>query len=213
MRWRRLGIVGGAGCAGRARCRKPAVSGAHRRRRAAGARRHARRAAAQPIRVHPAAVLHGDARRAGGAVHNPCYACHLHPRGAELRRRQRSAAVVHACRGARRRTPGATCSRRRWRARRARPTSRCWRTSAQSNYFDAAGEHRRWRAAWRALPAAWDGEGDHRWDGYVPDACFHFDDRGFDRTPDGSATGWRAFAYTPFLGGRSCRPTARWTTC
>lgn len=49
-------------------------------------------------------------------------------------------------------------------------------------------------------PTAWDSDGDGRWSGYVPDALFQFDDEGFDRTPDGGYTGWRAFAYHPFLG-------------
>ena len=50
------------------------------------------------------------------------------------------------------------------------------------------------------LPAHWDGNGNGRWDGYVPDAGFHFDDQGFDHDANGALTGWRAFAYTPFLG-------------
>ena len=36
--------------------------------------------------------------------------------------------------------------------------------------------------------------------GYQPDAWFAFDDQGFDRRPDGTFTGWRAFAYYPFPG-------------
>ncbi len=34
----------------------------------------------------------------------------------------------------------------------------------------------------------------------MPDAWFRFDDRGFDHAPDGAPTGWRAFAYYPFVG-------------
>lgn len=49
-------------------------------------------------------------------------------------------------------------------------------------------------------PAAWDVNGDGRWSGFVPDAWFRFDEDGFDLAPDGTATGWRAFAYYPFLG-------------
>lgn len=51
-----------------------------------------------------------------------------------------------------------------------------------------------------ALPAVWDVNGNGKWDGYVPDAGFNFDTQGFDRLADGSYTGWRAFAYAPFLG-------------
>ncbi|WP_200154958.1 hypothetical protein [Chromatium okenii] len=50
------------------------------------------------------------------------------------------------------------------------------------------------------LPPTWDHQGDGRWDGYRPDAYFHFDNQGFDRDPAGGYTGWRAFAYHPFPG-------------
>ncbi|WP_295405334.1 hypothetical protein [uncultured Thiocystis sp.] len=52
----------------------------------------------------------------------------------------------------------------------------------------------------RALPADWDLERDGRWDGYLPDVDFQFDDQGFDRDPEGGYTGWRAFAYYPTPG-------------
>ncbi|MET0591725.1 MAG: alkaline phosphatase family protein [Polyangiaceae bacterium] len=69
----------------------------------------------------------------------------------------------------------------------------------ESNYFDADG-----RIALRArladLPASWDSDDDGRWDGFVPDAWFRFDDRGFDLAPDGRRTGWRALAYYSLPG-------------
>ena len=49
-------------------------------------------------------------------------------------------------------------------------------------------------------PAGWDVDGDGRWSGFVPDAYYDFDADGFDRKPDGSLTGWRAFAYQPLPG-------------
>lgn len=52
----------------------------------------------------------------------------------------------------------------------------------------------------RHLPPNWDLRGDGRWDGYIPDSYFDFDGQGFDRDPAGGYTGWRAFAYYPFLG-------------
>jgi len=52
----------------------------------------------------------------------------------------------------------------------------------------------------RALPEAWDVDGDGIWSGYTPDCQFAFDTEGFDKKADGSYTGWRAFAYAPFLG-------------
>ena len=34
----------------------------------------------------------------------------------------------------------------------------------------------------------------------MPDVQFAFDDHGYDHHPDGTPTGWRAFAYYPFVG-------------
>jgi hypothetical protein len=36
--------------------------------------------------------------------------------------------------------------------------------------------------------------------GYLPDAYFDFDERGFDRDDEGKPTGWRAFSYAPLKG-------------
>ncbi|BCO10371.1 hypothetical protein GF1_27470 [Desulfolithobacter dissulfuricans] len=69
----------------------------------------------------------------------------------------------------------------------------------QSNYLDSDGNiilNRRLRN----LPPAWDYNNNGRWDGYTPDCWFQFDDLGFDRTPEGGYSGWRAFAYYPFPG-------------
>ncbi len=50
------------------------------------------------------------------------------------------------------------------------------------------------------LPKAWDANGDGRWSGYVPDCYYRFDEQGFDRAPDGTPSGWRAYGYYPFPG-------------
>lgn len=50
------------------------------------------------------------------------------------------------------------------------------------------------------VPAAWDADNDGTWNGYVPDLYLRFDDDGFDHDLQGNYTGWRAFAYYPFLG-------------
>lgn len=50
------------------------------------------------------------------------------------------------------------------------------------------------------LKPEWDVNANGVWDGYTPDCYFHFDEEGFDKTPNGDYTGWRAFAYYPFLG-------------
>jgi hypothetical protein len=50
------------------------------------------------------------------------------------------------------------------------------------------------------LPHDWDIDGNQAWDGYAPDVWFRFDDHGFDLRPDGTRSGWRAFAHYPFPG-------------
>lgn len=50
------------------------------------------------------------------------------------------------------------------------------------------------------LPDEWDYNSNGQWDGYTPDAWLNFDAEGFDHDPAGGYTGWRAFAYYPFLG-------------
>jgi hypothetical protein len=54
--------------------------------------------------------------------------------------------------------------------------------------------------ALRALPSTWDGQGDGKWDGFIPDVWYRFDDHGFDLQPDGTPSGWRAFASYPLPG-------------
>jgi len=50
------------------------------------------------------------------------------------------------------------------------------------------------------IPAEWDRNKNGKWDGYTPDIYFNFNEEGFDVNPRGELTGWRAFAYYPFLG-------------
>jgi hypothetical protein len=52
----------------------------------------------------------------------------------------------------------------------------------------------------KKVPIKWDFNKNNRWDGYIPDCYFNFDSHGFDKNLDGEYTGWRAFAYYPFLG-------------
>ncbi|WP_052347772.1 hypothetical protein [Imhoffiella purpurea] len=68
------------------------------------------------------------------------------------------------------------------------------------NYRDAQGRPILAETLTRDLPDTWDLDGNGQWDGYVPDAYFDFDEAGFDRTPDGGYSGWRAFGYHPFPG-------------
>ncbi len=50
------------------------------------------------------------------------------------------------------------------------------------------------------VPNEWDYNENGKWDGYIPDCYFNFDNEGFDKNQKGNYTGWRSFAYRPFLG-------------
>jgi hypothetical protein len=69
----------------------------------------------------------------------------------------------------------------------------------QSNYFDADG-HIGLARVLEHPPADWDVNLNGQWDGFIPDVQYNFDAHGFDHRVDGTPTGWRAFAYYPFLG-------------
>lgn len=69
----------------------------------------------------------------------------------------------------------------------------------EDNYKDANGNITLARKL-NDLPAQWDRNSNDKWDGYTPDAYFNFDEKGFDKSPNGSYSGWRVFAYYPFLG-------------
>ena len=218
MRFRLIGRIRVA--AGWPRWRAVA-SRPHRAARRSGARRTTTRrpcqaacaaAAQESIRVHPAPVLHGDARSRGRRGPQPLLRLPPASGGAELRRRQRSAAVVSPAvgRGA---EPLAQPVRAAGRARAARRAiEQVLARVRESNYFDAAGDIPLARRL-RALPAAWDGENDHRWNGYVPDARFHFDERGFDRSRRRQRDRLARVRLHAVSSAGSCRPTARWTTC
>jgi hypothetical protein len=51
-----------------------------------------------------------------------------------------------------------------------------------------------------AVPEKWDRNKNGAWDGFIPDSYYNFNGKGFDIDPNGKATGWRVFAYYPFLG-------------
>lgn len=67
------------------------------------------------------------------------------------------------------------------------------------NYHDANGAPEL-AARLKHPPAGWDINGDGTWSGYVPDIYFHFDDEGYDVSPNGQRDGWRAYGYLPLPG-------------
>lgn len=69
----------------------------------------------------------------------------------------------------------------------------------ESNYFDTQGNIALAEQL-NNIPEEWDVNGNGKWDGYTPDCYYNFDSEGFDIKPDGEPSGWRAFAYYPFLG-------------
>lgn len=69
----------------------------------------------------------------------------------------------------------------------------------QDNYRDASGKVKLITTI-NAHIKTYDANGNGQWDGYLPDVYFQFDHEGFDRSPSGEYSGWRSFAYYPFLG-------------
>jgi hypothetical protein len=135
---------------------------------------------------------------AGGKAHNPCYTCHV---GSQLPNFIDDGELQRGYDFA----PGARQNR--WSnlfvdwgsADRSSTTEEILQYVRQSNYFDAQGGIRLARQL-TPPPKAWDQGDDGRWSGFIPDAHFRFDDAGFDRSPDGAYSGWRAYAYYPLPG-------------
>jgi hypothetical protein len=151
-----------------------------------------------PVAYIPAQCYTRTAAEDGGVAHNPCYVCHTHPAppnftdDADLQLRWSLPLAASFNPWMNLFSPPVT---------RAQPkTDEQVRTYVRkSNYFDDAGGIVL-AARLRELPAAWDLDRDRRWSGWVPDVWFRFDDEGFDRQPDGTRDGWRAYAYAPFPG-------------
>lgn len=133
-----------------------------------------------------------------GRVHNPCYACHTDSRrpnyvnDADLQLGYDFPLPAE-------KNPWSNLFQDRRAAVAAISDEEILDYIRRSNYFNDNGEIRPARRL-AELSAAWDVDGDGRWGGFVPDAWFRFDAEGFDRTPGGERTGWRAIAYYPFLG-------------
>lgn len=69
----------------------------------------------------------------------------------------------------------------------------------KDNYKDQNGEIIL-KSKLEKLDNKWDFNNNNKWDGYIPDINYNFDSEGFDRDKNKNYTGWRVFAYQPFLG-------------
>jgi hypothetical protein len=137
-----------------------------------------------------------------GGTQNPCYVCHAEARAPNFNSQpelQLSYAFpqIRAMRGAVNDWRNLFVDRRK--AIAAIGDDAVLRHVRADNYHDRHGGPAT-AARLAALPERWDVDGNGRWDGYVPDAGFHFDAHGYDVGPDGRRSGWRAYAYYPFPG-------------
>lgn len=165
-------------------------------------------AAIQPVTAHepprlsnPAAYLPAQCYAAtqdtpGGRTHNGCFACHQMPRAPNFIEDDAVQTVLSVPRAA---------EENRW-TNVLQPPPPVDLPEAEllawvrtSNYVDARGKLPLAEALAKP-PATWDANGNGRWEGYTPDCWFQPDAEGFDHSPDGRLTGWRAFAYAPFPG-------------
>jgi hypothetical protein len=133
-----------------------------------------------------------------GKIHNPCFSCHTAPIAPNYIN-DSTLQLAYEFRDSTRKNPWSNLFKDR-----TEPVSKISNASIlkyvrQSNYFDANG--RITLAETMAnIPKEWDVNGDGKWNGFTPDCYYNFDKEGFDSKPNGEMTGWRAFAYAPFLG-------------
>ena len=166
-------------------------------------------AAAEPARVdlharvlaNPTAYIppqcYADTRDADGGVHNSCFACHqdgwrpnfLFDAGVQEAYDLPDPALNN---------PWTNLRVDRRAAIAAIPEAELLAYVRRSNYRE--GDRLLLVERLAELPPEWDRNGDGAWDGFVPDAWFELDAQGFDRAPDGRATGWRAYAFRPLPG-------------
>lgn len=136
---------------------------------------------------------------AAGAVHNPCFTCHQ-PSERPNYINDGDLQLSYDFPGPALTNPWRNLFRNRTEPVAAIGDAEMLAYVRTDNYFSADGAIRLAETLSAPLPEGWDADGNGVWDGYVPDCRFAFDAEGFDRAPDGTPTGWRAFAYYPFPG-------------
>ena len=133
-----------------------------------------------------------------GTVYNPCYACHLRsvdPNYVDDYDLQQEYSFPEVART----NPWTNLFEDRTERMAAISDADILSYVKESNYFNEDGDIVL-AERMNNVPDEWDYDGDGQWDGYTPDCYFNFDEEGFDRDLQDNDTGWRAFAYYPFLG-------------
>ncbi|WP_321275847.1 hypothetical protein [Thiomicrorhabdus indica] len=132
-------------------------------------------------------------------VHNPCFSCHTTgtiPNYLDDSEFQ----LLYDFRDSTRKNPWTNAFKDRSQAVADISNNEILEYIRQSNYFDETNAIKLANLLSSEPPANWDINDNRQWDGYIPDTYFNFDSEGFDQTPSGTDTGWRAFGYYPFLG-------------
>lgn len=132
------------------------------------------------------------------SVHNPCYSCHTEPQRPNFTN-DSDLQLSYIFPGEARKNPWSNLFKDREQALAELSNQAITEYIRTNNYLTVDGSIQLAEKL-RDVPKAWDYDDNGVWEGYVPDAYFNFDEQGFDRQPDGGYSGWRAFAYHPFLG-------------
>ncbi len=138
---------------------------------------------------------------AAGGVHNPCFTCHVRGRSPNAINDQ-DLQLSYAFPGPALKNPWTNLFEDRRERIGAISDTEILSYVRSSNYLEPDGSIGL-AAKLDHPPAGWDVNQNGTWEGYRPDAYFRFDSEGYDLAPDGTRTGWRAFAYTPLPGSFS----------
>ncbi|MDX1795809.1 MAG: hypothetical protein R3219_03705, partial [Hydrogenovibrio sp.] len=131
-------------------------------------------------------------------VHNPCFACHTQSVAPNFNH-DGELQLAYAFPPSMQRNPWTNLFKD-FRPSIAKISDKQIQAYIQQSNYQSQGKLLLVQRLQSQLPKAWDVNQDRKWNGYMPDAYFHFDHQGFDHAPDGKLTGWRAFGYRPFFG-------------
>ncbi len=131
-------------------------------------------------------------------IHNPCFSCHTAPISPNFID-DSNLQLAYDFRESMRKNPWSNLFKDRTNSVSKIADHSILEYVRQSNYFDENGQIIL-AEKMAELPKEWDVNSDGKWNGFTPDCYYNFDNEGFDRKPNGMLTGWRAFAYAPFMG-------------